>query len=315
MTKDVLITTGDADGIGLEVTVKALIAMKSLPKKARLIFFRSLAEDAYAIKLINKLKSKHRVHTCHSLEDALNAKKNLIEILSVEPPAQWVEDSAKACFDKRAHAMVTAPLSKQSIAQSGFKDLGHTDILKRVCKKNSAFMGFKGKHFNVVLITGHIPIVQVEKTLTETLFKEAVLAAAQLQKHTIKGSKAKPIALVGLNPHAGDLGLIGGFDETKLKSFMTAAQKNGAQILGPLVPDACFHKENWNKYSLYLCCYHDQGLIPFKMAHGFDSGVHITLGLPIIRTSVDHGTAKDIYGKNLAKPHSMKEALQMALSL
>lgn len=321
MKNVILITTGDADGIGLEVTIKTLLSYKSLPKEAQLIFFRSAKADSFAKGLIKKLQKRFSLQTCQTLAEALLAakelknKKSLIEIVSTDSPAHWVEQSASACLNKSAQALVTAPLSKQLIAGAGFSDLGHTDILKRICKVKTAFMGFVGRHFNVVLITGHIPVTQVESRLNEDLFYQAALAGQQLQQSLSQRGKPRPIGVVGLNPHAGDDGLIGEFDKTHLRTFIAATKAKGLNIQGPLVPDACFQKENWNKYSLYLCCYHDQGLIPFKMAHGQESGVHITLGLPIIRTSVDHGTAKDIYGKNKAKPHSMKEALQMALKL
>ena len=122
------------------------------------------------------------------------------------------------------------------------------------------------------------------------------------------------MALVGLNPHAGEKGLIGKFESENLKPVLTQIKKKHS-VEGPLVPDAAFFDDNWKKYSTYVCLYHDQGLIPFKMVHGQDSGVHLTLGLPFIRTSVDHGTAKNIFGKNKANPNSMIEAVDWAIKL
>ena len=118
-----------------------------------------------------------------------------------------------------------------------------------------------------------------------------------------------PIALVGLNPHAGEGGLIGSKDQ-ELAEICRAEN-----IVGPLVPDAAFLKSEWSKYSVYVCCYHDQGLIPFKMAHNHQQSCQITWGLPIIRTSVDHGTAKDIAGQNKASEESMIYAIKMAIKL
>jgi 4-hydroxythreonine-4-phosphate dehydrogenase len=116
------------------------------------------------------------------------------------------------------------------------------------------------------------------------------------------------LAIVGVNPHAGEQGLLGD-EEALLRQLL------GADVRGPLVPDAAFLPANWGLYSVYVCPYHDQGLIPFKLVHGFDSGVHMTLGLPFIRTSVDHGTAKDIFGKNKARAGSMKDAITTAIRL
>jgi 4-hydroxythreonine-4-phosphate dehydrogenase len=122
-----------------------------------------------------------------------------------------------------------------------------------------------------------------------------------------------PIGLLGLNPHAGDSGLIGQEEQTVISKAMKQLFELGIPVVGPLVPDAAFQKENWGKYSTFVACYHDQGLIPFKSIHGFDSGVHLTLGLSLKRTSVDHGTAKDIFGKNKANPGSMVSALRWAI--
>jgi 4-hydroxy-L-threonine phosphate dehydrogenase PdxA len=118
--------------------------------------------------------------------------------------------------------------------------------------------------------------------------------------------------LLGLNPHAGEKGIIGSEEGQVFSHALSSVRAAGMKVFGPLSPDAAFMKENWKQYSLYVCCYHDQGLIPFKMIHGQDDGVHVTVGLPFIRTSVDHGTAKDIFGKNRANPQSMLAAIKLA---
>ena len=120
--------------------------------------------------------------------------------------------------------------------------------------------------------------------------------------------KTKKIAVLGLNPHAGEGGLIGNLEKT-----LFARLPKG--VVGPLVPDAAFLKKNWPLYSIFVCLYHDQGLIPFKMQHGQDSGAHLTLGLAFVRTSVDHGTAVDIFNKNVANPNSMLEAIKLNIQL
>lgn len=307
--KKIAITTGDIDGIGLEVTIKAL--KKIGPQtNTQFVLFRSLQSPTFQLKQFERTQVL-------SLEEALRikpAKKQLIEVVRADSPALWVEDAAKACFHKKLDSMVTAPLSKQEIQKAGFSDIGHTDILKRVCQEKTAFMTFVGPKFNVLLISGHIPVQNVEKFLSGELIEKALKAASEARRFLPASQSKKPLAVLGLNPHAGDKGIIGGFDEYVLKPLLKAKAKT-YRAEGPLVPDVAFLPENWKKYSIFLAQYHDQGLIPFKMIHGFDAGVHLTLGLPIKRSSVDHGTAKDLFGKNEANPGSMIEALRWGIRL
>uniref|UniRef100_UPI0039E623D4 4-hydroxythreonine-4-phosphate dehydrogenase PdxA n=1 Tax=Bdellovibrio sp. TaxID=28201 RepID=UPI0039E623D4 len=197
----------------------------------------------------------------------------------------------------------------------GFKDLGHTDILKRLSKTQYVNMGFVGNKFNVVLATAHEPLSQIAKTLNLQVLQEALLNANELRKKLPATQKSKPIGILGLNPHAGERGLIGHEETDLFPKILAFAHKRKIPVEGPLVPDAAFFPNNWKRFSLYLALYHDQGLIPFKMIHGQDSGVHISLGIPFVRTSVDHGTAKDIFGKNKANPQSMIDALRWAIKL
>ena len=307
--KKIAVTTGDTDGIGLEVTVKAL--SKVGPQKGSSFYlFRSPTSSKSQLKLLdNKFDRK----VVSSLEEALKLKSfssQIIEIVNEKPPAFWVEDSARLCFEKKMDSMVTAPLSKQSILDAGLCDIGHTDILKRVSGSKNAFMGFFGKYFNVILASAHIPINQVEDYLTVEILSQATATSLKARNYLSPSNRKKPIGILGLNPHAGDGGLIGNFDENFLKKY--TGSKN---FTGPLVPDIAFIKSNWSRYSFFLALYHDQGLIPFKTVHGFDSGAHITLGLPIRRSSVDHGTAKDLFGKNMANPGSMIEAIKWGVKL
>jgi 4-hydroxythreonine-4-phosphate dehydrogenase len=130
-----------------------------------------------------------------------------------------------------------------------------------------------------------------------------------------KKPASRPLALLGLNPHAGEEGIIGDTEKKIHHSVIESARERGVKIEGPLVPDAAFFEKNWSEYSVYIANYHDQGLIPFKMIHGQESGIHLTMGLPFVRTSVDHGTAKDIFGKNKADASSMTLAIEWAIRL
>ncbi len=306
------ITSGDIDGIGYEVTAKAL---EKIGPHRQFRFFVWRAPQA-GLALQRRIGRRFRVQQVASwpeaLEVSLKDSKTLIEIVTNESPATWVEAAALACQAKDLCALATAPLSKQCIQAAGLKDIGHTDILKRISGHNSAYMGFVGKHFNVILATGHVPVSGISKALTKGALKGAILAANQLARLLGSPYLRRPIGLLGLNPHAGDLGLIGEEELGLFPSVIEELSGSGAKILGPLVPDAAFNKSQWGRFSTYVACYHDQGLIPFKAIHGYKSGVHLTLGLPLKRTSVDHGTAKDIFNKNRADASSMIEAIKWA---
>jgi 4-hydroxythreonine-4-phosphate dehydrogenase len=318
--KRILVTTGDADGVGFEVTAKALLTIcrECLVKDVQFIVFRSAqALLPFEKRLLVQLKKAFTTQELFSSEASLDTSvvdpsKSLILIYSSQAPAQWVEQAARACLNKSASALVTGPLSKPEIHQSGYSDLGHTDILKRICQVSSANMCFLGRHFNVVLATGHLPLKQAPDALTESVLVQTLERAHQLYPFLPSKIARRPLGVLGLNPHAGDQGLIGDFEQKTLTPLLKKMRGRGIPVEGPLVPDVAFHSSSWSKYSFYVSLYHDQGLIPFKMAHGFDSGVHLTLGLPIWRTSVDHGTAKDIFGRNKANSGSMQEALRWA---
>lgn len=319
-----LLTTGDVDGIGLEVAIKALCKIK-IPKNVSIVCIRSKKSEQVSSqkKLIVALHKKTNSVCADSFDEALSLSKKhqIVDLRLNTHPAQWVETAAIYCQKKIADGLVTGPLSKPEILAAGMGDLGHTDILKRICDRKTANMGFVGKHFAVVLATGHTAVVNVESQLTDDCLDFAVSSCHQLISLLTAAKKKKPIAVLGLNPHAGDSGLIGHFEQKTLIPWLrrhadSTAEKNriSATLVGPLVPDVAFQKNMWNRFSIFLALYHDQGLIPFKTVHG-QTGAHITLGLPILRTSVDHGTAKDIYGKNLANPASMIDAIELAIKI
>lgn len=308
----IAITTGDVDGIGFEVTAKAL----NLLRPQRGVQFILWRAENVSNNLLELVDQGWKRITVDSYKEAQKIQgPYLVDIASDLSPSEWVEISARACLRNEIQALATAPLSKTSIRAAGYRDLGHTDILKRVSKAKSVNMGFVGSKFNVVLATAHIPLQAVSSTLQFKTAAAALWNANELRKKLPPHKASRPIGFLGVNPHAGEQGLIGS-EEAKLFPRLHAfAKENNIPLVGPLVPDAAFFPENWKKFSVYVSAYHDQGLIPFKMIHGQDSGVHLTLGIPFIRTSVDHGTAKDIFGKNKANPRSMLEALEWAIKL
>lgn len=314
--KKISITTGDTDGIGLEVAIKSLM---QIGPQSNYCFFLHRSPSAKAHEL-KKLDSKFQRIVVSDIYDGLDflslgknfSSKALIDISSHEAPPFWVEDSAKLCHKKILNGIVTGPMSKTLIRDCGLKDMGHTDILARVSSSKSVRMGFIGDKFNVVLATGHLPLKKASSALTLNVLKDSILQAHSLAARL---KNFRPLGLVGLNPHAGESGLIGQEEKVLFTKVLKWARHAGIPVDGPLVPDAAFLQNNWKKYSCYVAAYHDQGLIPFKMIHGQDSGCHLSLGLPFIRTSVDHGTAKDIFGQNKANPVSMTSALEFCMKL
>lgn len=309
--KRLAITSGDEDGVGFEVSAKALHRLG--PQKGfQFYLFRSKNSETRYLKLIDKKFKRILVHT---LDEALEIKSSssrvLFDICSDDSAPKNVEVAAKACKNRLLNGLVTAPLSKTLIQTCGYRAKGHTEILQTITKTKNVHMVFIGHHFNVLLVTGHTPLRRVNQVLDKKCLIGALSHAEQLRKILASKLRNKPIALLGLNPHAGELGVLGQ-EEVKLFSQVLLKFPN---VHGPLVPDAAFLKKNWSRYSLFVCCYHDQGLIPFKLVHGTKSGYHLTFGLPFVRTSVDHGTAKDIFGKNKADYSSMKEAIQACTQL
>lgn len=311
----IAITTGDADGIGTEVTAKALAKIRPRSEVSFLLW-RSPRCPAHDLNLIDRHFRRITVGSWpEALKIAPDSPKEIVDIHSNLPPPIWVETTAKAGHFGHIDAMVTAPLSKTAIAAAGLDDIGHTDILKRISKAKELFMGFIGDKFNVVLATGHIPLEEVRDALTVHRLEKAIAAAESLRRVLDKKQALKPLALLGLNPHAGEQGLIGTTEKKIHRAAIESARSREVQIEGPLVPDAAFFPANWSRYSVYVANYHDQGLIPFKMIHGQESGIHVTMGLPFVRTSVDHGTAKNIFGKNKADASSMTLAIEWAIRL
>lgn len=312
----IALTTGDTDGIGTEIVGKALSKIR--PRRdVQYILWRS---PRCPKKHLNLIDTNFQRLTVHDWPEALekmstSTGKDIIDIESNLSPPMWVEISATASLFKHIDGIATAPLSKTIIKAAGMKDIGHTDILKRVSKSKSLYMAFLGKKFNVLISSGHIPIDQVPKELTGKRIENAIHAANELRSILPSSKSKKPLALIGLNPHAGENGLIGTEEKLRFQKAIERCKNSKIAIDGPLVPDVAFWEENWKKYSVYVCAYHDQALIPFKMVHGINSGVHVTIGLPFIRTSVDHGTAKNIFGKNKADANSMVEAIHWAVQL
>jgi 4-hydroxythreonine-4-phosphate dehydrogenase len=198
-------------------------------------------------------------------------------------------------------------MNKRTVTLAGYPFSGHTEFLARAFKVNNYAMMLANQRLKVVLVTTHVPLREVPHLLTV----EAVLSKLELTAKHLSGAR---IAVTALNPHAGEGGLMGDEELKVIKPAVETAKRKGIPAEGPLPSDTAFVKALNGHYDVVLCMFHDQGLIPVKLL-GFGRSVNITLGLPVVRTSVDHGTAYDIAGKGTASPDSFKEAVKTALEL
>lgn len=221
----------------------------------------------------------------------------------------------RAVEDARAgdvQAIATAPINKAAFARAGIRWKGHTDLLAHLCGVSRAAMMFHAPELNVVLATVHVPLRDVPQLLTPALVEDVLaLTADSLPQF---GIAAPRIAVAGLNPHAGEDGLLGTEEQQVLAPAIAAARARGLDVSGPWPADTVFGRAARGEFDVVLACYHDQGLIPVKLL-AFGRAVNVTLGLPIIRTSVDHGTAFDIAGHGTADAGSMVEAVLLAARL
>jgi 4-hydroxythreonine-4-phosphate dehydrogenase len=212
----------------------------------------------------------------------------------------------------RVDAMATAPINKEAFAASGIPWRGHTELLAHLTQARQSAMMFYADELRVILATVHIPLSEVPRALTrERLESIVMLAAAELPQFGLSRPK---LAVAGLNPHAGEHGVIGTEDDEVIRPAIAACRARGVDVHGPFPADTIFVRAMKQEFDAVVACYHDQGLIPVKLA-AFGRAVNVTLGLPIVRTSVDHGTAFDIAGQGIADPSSLIEAVKLAARL
>jgi 4-hydroxythreonine-4-phosphate dehydrogenase len=238
-------------------------------------------------------------------------------------PGVLSADAGKAAYDAivratgdaqrgAVSAIATAPINKEALRLAGYPWDGHTDLLAHLTGAKHVAMMFFSDELRVVLATVHVPLSEVPALLTQKLMEDTIaLAARELPKF----DKVPPrIAVAGLNPHAGEHGLFGREEETAIAPAIACCRARGIDVSGPFPGDTVFVRARKGEFDVVVACYHDQGLIPVKLV-AFGRAVNVTLGLPIIRTSVDHGTAFDIAGKGVADPESMIAAVLLAARL
>ena len=236
-------------------------------------------------------------------------------VLSAEAGKAGHDAIVRAAADAQSGAVAaiaTAPINKEALRLAGFPWNGHTDMLAHLTGAKHVAMMFFSDELRVVLATVHVPLAAVPALLTQTLLEQTIaLTARELPKF----DKVPPrIAVAGLNPHAGEHGLFGSEEERVIAPAIACCRAKGIDVSGPFPADTIFVRARRGEFDVVIACYHDQGLIPVKLV-AFGRAVNVTLGLPIIRTSVDHGTAFDIAGKGVADPESMIAAVLLAARL
>ncbi|MEM6392720.1 MAG: 4-hydroxythreonine-4-phosphate dehydrogenase PdxA [Planctomycetota bacterium] len=326
------ITMGDPAGIGPEVIIKAL-ADPAIRKLARFVVFGMNELLAYAADLAEIDPYWHRLQ--HDAERATHRLVHDVVVLdydeysmlgsAVAKPTKaggqaslrFLDDAIAAARrpieDNGIDAIVTAPICKASWALAGFDRYpGHTELLAARTRAKRVVMMFDAPQIRVALATVHLPLMDVRNVLTIG----KVFDAIDLGGHACRslGIRHPKIAVTGLNPHAGENGLFGDEESRLIEPAIEMAKAAGHDVQGPFPADTLFTPKRLSQFDLFVTMYHDQGLIPVKML-AFDQAVNVTLGLPIIRTSVDHGTAFDLVGKNVADPGSMKSAICLAAHL
>jgi 4-hydroxythreonine-4-phosphate dehydrogenase len=220
--------------------------------------------------------------------------------------------AVRDALDGRVSAIATAPVNKLGFSRAGLHWKGHTDLLADLTHAPRVAMMFWSEPLKVVLATVHVPLAEVPRLLTRALLGDIIdLTARELPRFGIVRPR---LALAGLNPHAGEEGLLGSEETQVLRPAVEDARSRGIAIDGPFPGDTIFGRATRGEFDAVIACYHDQGLIPVKLL-AFGRAVNVTLGLPIVRTSVDHGTAFDIAGKGIADPSSMIEAVLLAARL
>jgi len=300
MKKTIAVSVGDLNGVGIEIALKS---HKEVSKLCNPIYCISEELLSSALKLLSTEAPKDM--KLHSVDGDFKIKPGKVDASSGRYSYDSFMSAIKLCEDKKADAVVTMPIHKEAWMMAGLEFKGHTDLLRHYFKQDAIMMLGCPEMF-VALYTEHIPLKEVASSIKYKKLKEFFLNL----HNSIPKEK---VAVLALNPHAGDNGVLGDEELKITKAIKSANKKVGfEQFVGPLVPDVAFTPHTRSKYNYFVAMYHDQGLAPLKALH-FDESINISLNLPIIRTSVDHGTAFDIAYKGEAKTLSYINAINSAI--
>lgn len=318
-TKPVIgISCGDLNGIGIEVIIKTFSDTRLLEHCTPIIFASGKAINFYRkavtdssfnyqnIKDFNRIFHK-QVNLFNCWEEEVAIAPGQLTDVAGKYAILSLQTAVAALKQNNIDGLVTAPIHKKNIQSPEFNFPGHTPYLKTMFGVNDVVMMLCAGNFRVALVTEHIPVSEIAKHIT----KEKILSKLNIIHQSLRkdfGIDKPRIAVLGLNPHAGDEGLIGNEEETIIKPAIKEAKNNNMLVVGPFSADAFFARNQYDKFDAVLAMYHDQGLIPFKALASGD-GVNYTAGLPAVRTSPDHGVAFDIAGKDKADPSSFLTAI------
>jgi 4-hydroxythreonine-4-phosphate dehydrogenase len=312
------ITCGDLNGIGTELIIKVFSDNRILELCTPVIFAsnkvinfyrKSLPEFNFSwqnMKELGRLNPK-QINIYNCWEEEVIIQPGQLNETGGKYAVRSLLAAAESLKKNEIHGMVTAPLHKKNVQSSDFSYTGHTPFLKDYFGVNDAVMVLFAGQFRVALVNEHIPLNEVSANISkDTILRKLSILNGSLKKDF--GIEKPKIAVLGLNPHAGDEGLIGKEEETIIKPAIKEAKQNGLVVTGPFSADGFFARQFHLRFDAVLAMYHDQGLIPFKtLASG--EGVNFTAGLPVVRTSPDHGTAFDIAGKGKADESSFRTAV------
>ena len=303
----IAITMGDPAGVGPEIVVKAL-ADREFAALARWL----VVGDARVLEMAEriagtKLEAAERVDV-DTLGDLKDFRFGRLDASCGQAAVAYVRVATELCLGGKAEAMVTAPINKEAVTLSGIAFTGHTEYIAQLCGASESRMLLASERLSTVHVTTHVPLRQACDLTSERVARTIELGHDAMK---LLGFAQPRIAVCGLNPHAGEHGLFGAEDRQVIVPAIQAARSKGIACSGPHAPDSIFLQASRGAYDLVVAMYHDQGHIPMKRID-FEGTVNISLGIPIIRTSVDHGTAFDIAGTNRADPRSMKQAMRMA---
>ncbi|MBN1499268.1 MAG: 4-hydroxythreonine-4-phosphate dehydrogenase PdxA [Spirochaetes bacterium] len=320
---NIAITTGDPASIGPEVVLQALSSFNRSFDFTPVVIGDYEFLRGYYQNLFDKLNFKVSNADLPDISPGVPNFINLKNVSLKTKPGTGSSDSGRASLEyidcsidlwKKGiiNAVSTAPVNKGFICRAGYSFSGHTEYYARKTGNNEPFMMMYSDKYRVILVSTHHRLFNLEKLITyESILETIKTAASSIEKIDLSRPK---LAVCGLDPHCGDNGAIGNFDNEVTVKAISDARAAGIDVSGPFAADTVFIPGKWENYSCVIAHYHDQGLIPFKML-AFENGVNVTLGLPIVRTSADHGTAYDIAGKGIAGFMSMKKAIIMADSL
>lgn len=306
------ITTGDPSGIGPEVVAKSLRQFRT-PAQTKIVVFGdalALADSGFKERKSHIQFVDHKFLKPSEMKYGVLSKKfGAISLAYLRSALDYLKKGHIDC-------LVTGPVNKKAIQLTGMTFTGHTEFLAQQFGIRRFTMLFVSKDLRVGVVTRHIALARVASVLTKGMISTAVGLTYDALRRDFK-IRFPRIAVLGLNPHASDGGIMGTEEQRIIDPALRLFRnkiKNSGKILGPLSPDTVFHRALQGEFDAVMCMYHDQALIPFKLLH-FNDGVNVTIGLPFVRTSCDHGTAFEIAGKNKADFHSMLSAIQLAYTL